>query len=112
RSSDLPAPSADLIKVPFDFFDLGIYQYLLEVDNYVLFEHFESLPPQSFPGWTTAFGISIWLAIVIGLVLVSLFNRMQFVLSMGLIIFLLKITGVNGLNIGGISNNMPRAEEH
>ncbi|HLT07675.1 MAG TPA: hypothetical protein VK014_09120 [Cyclobacteriaceae bacterium] len=103
----VPAPSADLIKVPFDFFDLGIYQYLLEVDNYVLFEHFESLPPQSFPGWTTAFGISIWLAIVIGLVLVSLFNRMQFVLSMGLIIFLLTLTGVNGLNIGGISNNMP-----
>src|SRR5690606_22107162 len=103
----VPVPSADLINVPFDFFDVGIYQYLLEVSNYVRVGHFESLPPRSYPGWTSALGISIWVEIVIGLVLVSLFNRMPFVRSLGLIIRLLTHTRVNGLNIGGISNNMP-----
>lgn len=98
--------SSEMVKVPLDFIDLEIYQYLLETDNYLLFQSFESLPPLAFSGWTLAFGLLVWLLIGLGLVLVSLFNRMQFVVSMGLIIFLLTLIGVNGLHIGGLNTNL------
>src|SRR5690606_15289693 len=57
-------------------------------------------------GWTITFGVTLWLLIGLGLVLISLFNRMQFVISMGLIIFLLTLVGVNGLHIGGLNTNL------
>ena len=102
----VPSISAEMATVPLDFIDLEIYQYPLETDNYLLFQSFESLPPLAFPGWTLAFGLMVWLLVGLGLVLVSLFNRMQFVISMGLIIFLLTLIGVNGLHIGGVNTNL------
>ena len=101
-----PSTSSEMVKVPLDFLDLEVYQYLLETDNYLLFQSFESLPPLAFPGWTLAFGAMIWLLMGLGLVLISLFNRMQFVISMGLVIFLLTLIGVNGLHIGGLNTNL------
>lgn len=101
-----PNISSEKMKVPLDFLDLGIYPYLLETQNYLLFQSFESLAPLAFPGWTITFGVTLWLLIGLGLVLISLFNRMQFVISMGLIIFLLTLVGVNGLHIGGLNTNL------
>lgn len=101
-----PSTNSEMVTIPLDFLDLEVYQYQLEAENYLLFQRFESLPPVAFPGWTLVFGLTVWLLMSIGLVLVSLFNRMQFVISMGLIIFLLTLTGVNGLNIGGVNTNL------
>lgn len=101
-----PVVSSERVKVPLDFIDLEVYRYLLETENHLLFQSFESLPPIAFPNWTLAFGLTVWLLMGLGLVLVSLFNRMQFVISMGLIIFLLTLIGVNGLHIGGVNTNL------
>src|SRR5699024_7982045 len=101
-----PVLSSVREKVPLDFIALGGYGYLLETENHLLFQSFESLPTIAFPSWTLAFGLTVWLLMGLGLVLVSLFNRMQFVISMGLIIFLLTLIGVNGLHIGGVNTNM------
>src|SRR5690606_19684378 len=101
-----PSVSSERVTIPLDFIDLEVYRYLLEIDNHLLFQSFESLPPLAFPGWTLAFGLMVWLLVGLGLVLVSLFNRMQFVISMGLIIFLLTLIGVNGLHIGGVNTNL------
>lgn len=101
-----PSVSSERVTIPLDFIDLEVYRYLLEIDNHLLFQSFESLPPLAFPGWTLLFGLVMWLLMGLGLVLVSLFNRMQFVISMGLIIFLLTLIGVNGLHIGGVNTNL------
>ncbi len=101
-----PAASSEMVKIPLDFLDLEVHQYLVETENYLLFQSFESLPPLAFPVLTLAFGLAVWLLMGVGLVLVSLFNRMQFVISMGLIIFLLTLIGVNGLHIGGVNTNL------
>lgn len=97
---------SEMLKVPLGFFDLEVHQYVLETRNYLLFQNFSSLPPVVFPTLTLVFGAVIWLLIGIGVSLVSLFDRMQFIISMGVVIFLLTLTGVNGLNIGGINTNL------
>jgi tetratricopeptide (TPR) repeat protein len=102
----VPAMESEMVKIPLDFLDLGLYQYVLEVDNAVIFQHFESQMPVAFPRMTLAFGVLVWLLMGIGMVLISLLNRIQFVFSMGVVIFLLTLSGVNGLNIGGINTNL------
>lgn len=101
-----PTSVSEMVKIPLDFLDLHVHRYLLETENYLIFQSFESLPPVTFPGLTLTFGLSVWLLMGIGLTLISLFDRMQFVLSMGLVIILLTLSGVNGLNIGGINTNL------
>jgi hypothetical protein len=98
---------AEMVKIPLDFMDLDIHSYVLETENYLLFQNFKSLPPQVFTGYSLAFGTVIWLLLSLGVGLVSLFKRMQFILSMIFIIFLLTLTGVNGLHIGGLNTNLP-----
>lgn len=98
---------SEMVKIALDFIDLEIYNYVLESENYLLFQNFKSLPPQVFPAFTLVFGTVIWFLLSLGIGLVSLFNRMQFILSMIFIIFLLTLTGVNGLHIGGLNTNLP-----
>lgn len=102
----VPTIESEMINTPLDILDLELYQYVLEGENYLLFQQFESRPPVLFPWMTLVFGIAIWLLMGIGLVLISLLNRLQFVISMGVVIFLLTLSGVNGLNIGGINTNL------
>src|SRR5690606_3938323 len=102
-----PGLTSDMLKIPLDFINLEIAQYVVETENYLLFQHFESLPPIVFPQLVLAFGVVLWLLIGLAVTLISLFDRMQFIISMGLLIFLLTLTGVNGLNIGGLNTNIP-----
>src|SRR5690554_37484 len=96
---------AEMINVPLDFLDLGVYKFKLETQNYLLFQVFESLSPKILTNLTLVFGIAIWLLVSIGLCLIVQFKRMHFILSMVVVIFLLTLTGVNGLNVGGVSTN-------
>ena len=100
-----PGIFAEMINIPLDFLDLGVYKLKLETQNYLLFQVFESMPPQVFTNLTLVFGIAVWLLVSIGICLIVQFKRMYFILSMVLVIFLLTLTGVNGLNVGGISTN-------
>ncbi|MEX2594431.1 MAG: tetratricopeptide repeat protein [Anditalea sp.] len=97
---------SEMVKIPLDFLNVGIFRYVLETENYLLFQNYESLPPVVFPKLTLACGITIWFLLSIGLSLVSLFKRIQFILSMVFILFLLTLTGVNSLNIGGVHTNV------
>ncbi len=111
KAASMPLESgivAEMVKIPLDFMDLSIYRYVLETENYLLFQNFESLPPIVFTELTLAFGIAIWLLLSLGVSLVSLFKRMPFIFSMVLIIFLLTLTGVNSLNIGGPNTNLAK----
>lgn len=102
----LPETVTEMVNVPLRVFDIEISRFRIETENYLLFQRFESLPPEVFPNLTLVFGLVIWLLMGIGLSIVSFFNRIQFVISMGIIIFLLTLTGVNGLNIGGANTNL------
>lgn len=98
---------SEMVKIPLDFIDLKVYRFPLETENYLLFQNFESLPPATFPHVTLAFGLALWLLLGIGVSMISMLQRMQFVLAMVLVTFLLTLTGVNSLNIGGINTNLP-----
>ncbi len=95
----------EMIKVPLDYFQWMPHTYSLEVNNYLLFQNFESLPPISHPSQTLVFGGLFWILFSLGTVMISTFKRWYFIASMVLVIFLLTLSGVNALNIGNISSN-------
>src|SRR5690606_37649128 len=104
-----PGVIAEMINIPLDFPDLGVYKFKLETQNYLLFQVFDSLPPMIFTNLTLVFGTTIWLLVAIGLCLVVQFKKMHFILSMAVVIFLLTLTGVNSLNVGGVNTNLALA---
>ncbi|WP_186756203.1 hypothetical protein [Echinicola salinicaeni] len=97
---------SEMVEIPLDIFNWGIERYSLEAENYLIFQNFETLlPPTQIPK-TLTFGIITWLLISLGISLITTFKRYHFIGAMALLIFLLTISGVNSLNIGGISSNI------
>ncbi|WP_215223061.1 tetratricopeptide repeat protein [Echinicola shivajiensis] len=96
---------SEMVEIPLDIFNWGIEQYSLNVENYLIFQNFETLLPPAQIFKTQVFGIITWLLISFGLSLITTFKRYYFIAAMALLIFLLTISGVNSLNIGGISSN-------
>lgn len=94
------------INVPLDKISTGTDLLALQTQNYLIFEHFESLPPLSHPFLTQAFGVAVWVLAILFVLLMSTFRRYPFILSAGAVIMLLTLSGVNGLNIGGINTNL------
>lgn len=101
----LPGVFTESISVPINFAQLATELIPIEMENFLLFQNFESLPPTSFPNVTLLFGAVIWLLFCIGLSLISTLKKMYFIGATALVIFLLAFSGVNGLDIGGISSN-------
>ncbi|UCS95500.1 hypothetical protein KZP23_11035 [Echinicola marina] len=97
---------SEMIEIPLDIYNWGIERYSLDVENYLVFQNFETLLPTTQIPKTLAFGIITWLLISLGLSLISTFKRYHFIAAMAFLIFLLTISGVNALNIGGISSNL------
>src|SRR5690554_5494341 len=62
---------AEMVTVPLGFPDLEIYKYVLETENYLIFQKFESLPPLIVPQFTLGFGVIVVFLLCLGLVLVS-----------------------------------------
>lgn len=77
----------------------------IEMDNFLVFQSFESLPPLVFPWVSILYGAIIWLLFNLGLTLVSTLKKMYFIGAAAFTIFLLTFSGINGLNIGGLSSN-------
>ncbi|WP_143960358.1 hypothetical protein [Litoribacter populi] len=98
-----PGIFSEKINIPLKFLNLGLWQLPLEVENFVLFQNFESLPPIIQNNSTLAFGIVIWLLTAAGMVLVSTFKRVPFIVTSVIFIGLSLLAGFNGLNIGGIN---------
>jgi hypothetical protein len=101
----LPGVFTEAISVPVSFVQLATELIPIEMENFLLFQTFESLNPIYFPNVTLLYGVVIWLLFNIGLSLISTLKKMYFIGATALVIFLLAFSGVNGLDIGGISSN-------
>lgn len=101
----LPGIFTESISVPINFIKLAGELIPIEMDNFLVFQNYESLPPQFFSHITFLYGAMIWVLFILGLCLVSTLKKMYFIGASALVIFLLTFSGVNGLNIGGLSSN-------
>ncbi|RZS98500.1 hypothetical protein [Cecembia calidifontis] len=101
----IPGIFSESIKVPVNFYSIGSEIFSLEMDNFLIFQNFQSLPPLIFPQLSLIYGAIIWILFILGLSLVSTLKRMYFIVATGLTIFLFTFSGINGLNIGGLSSN-------
>lgn len=101
----LPGVFSESISVPISFVQLATELIPIEMNNFLLFQSFESVAPTYFPNVTLLYGAVIWLLFNIGLSLVSTLKKMYFIGASALVIFLLAFSSINGLDIGGISSN-------
>ncbi|WP_035072071.1 tetratricopeptide repeat protein [Anditalea andensis] len=100
-----PGLFSEKIKIPLQFINIGLTQFPLEVENYLVFQNFESLPPIVQRFNTLSFGIITWFLISLAMVYISTFTRSYFIISSVAVIVLMLLSGVNGLNIGAINSN-------
>lgn len=77
----------------------------LEVQNFLLFDQFVTVPPITFPTLTQVMGIGVWGFLLLFIVLITSLERQAFLIGAGVLILLLSISGVNSLNIGGVGTN-------
>ncbi|MBI0401752.1 tetratricopeptide repeat protein [Cyclobacterium marinum] len=96
---------SEKINVPLESFQTISGMLEFEVQNFLLLDKFNPLPPQAFPKLTQVMGIGIWLLLLFFIVLLTLLKRQVFLIGAGFLILLLSISGVNSLNIGGIGTN-------
>lgn len=100
-----PRLFVESITVPLDFINLGGEILPIEIDNALVFQNFESLPPKFYPLVTLGFGLVFWFLFMLGLTLVSSLKKMYFIGGSAAVMFLLAFSGINGLNIVGIASN-------
>lgn len=103
----LPGIFAEEISVPLHYFKLGTELINIEIGNFLLFQNFESLPPVLDSKFSVLYGVLIVLLLSFGLTLLSTLKKMYFIGGTAGVIFFFTFTGINGLNIGGLSTNYP-----
>lgn len=101
----VPGIFKESISVPIKLSSLGGELFAVEMDNFLVFQQFESLSPSRFPLVGKVYGAIAWLLFVIGLSLISTLKRNYFIAAAGATMLLFAFSGVNGLNIGAISSN-------
>lgn len=101
----LPGIFSEAVSVPVKLVQVGGELVRIEMDNFLLFQNFESQPALSYPSLTILFGSLVWVLFALGLTLISTLKKLYFTAATALVIFLLAFSGINGLNIGGISSN-------
>lgn len=100
-----PGLFTESINVPIQLFRVGSEVFTFEMDNFLVFQNFQSLPPAAYPNLGMLFGFLIWLFFVLGLSLVSTLKRMYFIIVTGLCILIFTFSGINGLHVGGLYSN-------
>jgi tetratricopeptide (TPR) repeat protein len=101
----VPGIFSESVNVPVNFYSIGAEVFALEMDNFLIFQNFQSLAPPIFPQLSLAYGLLIWVLFLLGLTLISTFKRMYFIIAAALCIFLFTFSGVTGLHIGGLYSN-------
>jgi len=101
----VPGIFSESVTVPINYYSIGAEVFSLEMDNFLIFQNFQSLAPSLFPQLSLLYAILIWGLLILGLTLISTFKRMYFIVAAGLCIFLFTFSGVNGLHIGGLYSN-------
>jgi hypothetical protein len=97
----------DTIAVPIDWAQFGTLSFPIQVDNYLVFQEFHSLPPEYAIRESYTFGIIVFLITVTALAFISTFKKLPFLLASGTWIVLLTVSNPNGLNVGALSSNIP-----
>jgi len=101
----IPGIFQETVSIPISYSQYGSDIMPLEMENFILFQTFESVSPVALHWASLSFGLLFWLFFILLLSLLSSFNRKYFILSNILTIALLTISGINGLNIGGPYSN-------
>jgi hypothetical protein len=101
----IPGIFAESVAVTISFTQIATEFIPLEIDNFLIFQNYESVPPSSFPWINLLYGSVIWLLFNLGLALISSLKKLYFIGAAGLVIFLLTFSGINGLNLGGVASN-------
>ncbi|OOG72770.1 hypothetical protein [Algoriphagus sp. A40] len=102
-----PAAFLDTIAVPLDWVNLGTLSFPIQVDNFLVFQEFHSLPPGFTLVESYLFGGIVFLVAVSALALFSTFKKIPFLIAGAAWIVLLTLSNSNGLNIGSPSSNTP-----
>ncbi|MCH7410998.1 hypothetical protein MM239_16445 [Belliella sp. DSM 111904] len=95
------------IHIPLQLTRLGTDVLSIDVENYIVFQNFESLPQNLSTLYHKGFGVIGLLLLSFGICLVSSFRRMYFIGGAASIIFLLTFSGLSGLNLVKIGGNLP-----
>lgn len=103
----LPGVFAEEINVPLHYFKLGTELINIEIGNFLLFQNYESLPPVLDSRFSVFYGALTILLLSFGLTLLSTLKKMYFIGGSAAAIFFFTFTGINGLNVGGLSTNYP-----
>jgi hypothetical protein len=103
----VPAAFLDSIEVNLDWVNLGSLSFPIQVDNFLVFQQFEALPPGFTLTESYLFGGIVFLVSVSALALFSTFKKLPFLVFGAVWIFFLTLTNSNGLNIGSPSSNFP-----
>lgn len=101
----VPGIFTEATEVPLDLIQLGYELIPLGLDNFLIFQNFESFAPSAFPIVTLIYGVVIWVLFNLILAIVSDLKKMYFIGATALLIFVWTFSGINGLNIGGLSSN-------
>ncbi len=102
-----PAAFLDSVAIPLDWVNLGPLSFPIQVDNFLVFQEFHSLPPAFTISESYLFGAITFLIAVSALALFSAFKKIPFLGAGAGWIVLLTLSNSNGLNIGAPSSNTP-----
>lgn len=97
----------EAVAVPFDWVQIGPISFPITIDNFLIFEEFESISPIYNSREAYIFGGIFFLISSVLLVLISEFSKTYFSIAATVWIALLTFGNFNGLNIGGLNTNMP-----
>ncbi|RIW12723.1 hypothetical protein D0X99_18170 [Algoriphagus lacus] len=102
-----PAAFLDTVAIPLDWVNLGTLSFPIQVDNFLVFQEFHSLPPAFTLTESYLFGGIVFLISVSALALFSTFKKIPFLGAGAGWIILLTLANSNGLNIGTPSSSTP-----
>ncbi len=102
----IPAAFLDSISINLDWVSLGTLSFPIQVDNFLIFQEFQALPPGFTLTESFLFGGIVFMVSVSALALFSTFKKIPFLIFGAAWIVLLTLTNPNGLNIGSPSSNI------
>lgn len=103
----VPGAFLDSLAVTLDWVSLGSLSFPIQVDNFLIFQEYQSLPPGFTLRESYLFGGIVFLVAVFVLTLVSQFKKIPFLIFGAAWIILLTLSNGNGLNVGSPSSNTP-----
>ncbi|NVJ87309.1 MAG: hypothetical protein HWE15_13445 [Algoriphagus sp.] len=103
----LPGYFLDRLPIAFDWAAIGPLSFPIVVDNFLVFQEFQSFAPQIPSIENEFFAILSCILIAFFLSLVSSFRKWGFLIASTGWIVLLVLSNLNGLNIEGLNSNFP-----